>query len=205
MAKKLFNSEIDNKDEYIKSLEAELKILSMKNEQSYTPEKEELAILLEKQEEFLVQQYRDKEFLLSENKRLNQEVSRLVRTVSLNHQYIGFLANSFWWKLTLPMRVIYRKIKNNVPKYAFVSNNLLEENLRVINQKVSILIFTYNAGEEFTMQLDNLEKQKQLSDFEIIIIDRGSQDHTVDYAKKHGATVIEMKDCNLTDSEIYEK
>lgn len=209
MTKKMYNDKkeaIDKKDEYVKSLEKEIEILSMNREKYYTPEKEKLEVLLKKQEEFLIQQYKDKDNLLSENKRLSQEIARLTRTIQLNHQFINYLANSFWWKLTLPMRVIYRKFKNKPLKYNFVTDILSsDDSLKVVEQKVSILIFTYNAGEEFSVQLDNLTKQKLINDIEIIVIDRGSVDNTLTYAKEYGAKIVDIKDCSLTDSEIYEK
>lgn len=194
----------DERDEYIKSLENEIKLLSLKQEKIYDSDGE-ISVLLKKQEEFLVQQYYDKENLLSENRRLNDEISRLIRTISLNHNYINYLANSFWWKFTFPMRFIYRKLKTKGTNYQFVKDAFSEENLINVEDKVSVLIFTYNAGEEFSIQLDNLNKQKKIKDMEIIVVDRGSQDHTIDYAKKYGAKIINIDNLNITDSEVYEK
>lgn len=209
MAKKTYSDtkvELDKKDEYIKALEEEIAILSMNREEYYTPDKEKVGVLLKKQEDFLMQQFQEKEGLVGENIRLNQEIARLTRTIQLNHQFINYLGNSFWWKMTLPLRSIYRRFKNKEPKYNFVAEIPTDDKKVVgIEDKVSILIFTYNAGEEFPIQLDNLTKQKLLKDFEIIVIDRGSVDKTLDYAKKYGAKIINIEDASLTDSEIYEK
>ena len=193
----------DDKDKYIEELEKEIKLLSLGREKKYSDGEEELSILISKQEDFLVQQYRDKDDLLNQNQLLNQDVSRLLRTISINHNYINFLANSFWWKITFPMRYIYRKLKVKKTNYPFVKN--VSDDVFKIEEKVSAIIFTYNAGEEFLIQLEHLKTQKNILDIEIIVVDRGSQDHTVSYAKEAGPKVIEMKDLNITDSRVYEK
>ena len=195
---------IDDKDKYIEELEKEIKMLSLGREQKYSDGEEKLSVLINKQEEFLVQQYRDKDELLSQNQLLNQDVSRLLRTISINHNYINYLANSFWWKITFPMRYFYRKLKTKGTNYQFV-DDVSSDDIVDIDDVVSVLIFTYNAGREFLVQLDNLKKQKCVSNIEIIVVDRGSKDNTVSYAKKAGATVIEIKDLEISDSRIYEK
>lgn len=196
---------LDEKDEYINKLENEIRLLYFKTSDKISSSQEDLSILLQKQNEFLIQQYQDKDSLLAENKRLIEENARLARTIQLNHQFIGYLSNSFWWKLTYPFRYIYRHLKNRHLNYEFVKNILLDENVHSIESKVSILIFSYNAGEEFTVQLNNIKNQKYLDDFEIIVIDRGSSDNTKKYAKKYGAKLIDVSDYKLSDSDIYEK
>ena len=194
------------KDDYIKELEREIKILSLNKEEYYNPDDEKLNIILKKQEDFLLQHYYDRDNLVNENKRLNQELARLTRTIELNHLFINYLGNSYWWKLIYPFRSLYRRIINKPPKYNFVVDVLNnKDKLNKIEEKVSVLIFTYNAGEEFTIQLDNLTKQKLIEEMEIIVIDRGSYDNTLKYAKKYDAKIINIEDNELTDSQIYEK
>ena len=194
---------IDDKDKYIEELEKEIRMLSLGREKKYSDGYEKLSVLINKQEEFLVQQYRDKDELLSQNQLLNQDVSRLLRTISINHNYINFLANSFWWKITFPMRYAYRKLKVKKINYHFVKN--VTDDVSNIEEKVSVILFTYNAGEEFLVQLEHLKAQKYILDMEIIVIDRGSKDNTVSYAKDAGAEVIDIKDAKITDSRVYEK
>ncbi len=166
-------------------------------------EKESLKVLISKQNDFLASFYKEKDELLSENRRLSMENANLIRTISLNHNYINYLSNSFWWKLTFPLRFIYRNFKNKSIDYQFVKN--INDNIEIIDSTISIIINTYNPGEEFKIQLDYLKKQKGIKELEIIIIDRGSTDNTKKYAKEENATFIDMKNNDLTDSEAYEK
>ncbi len=166
-----------------------------------------LQTLLKAQEDFLVNQYADKDNLLAENKRLNDENAKLVRTIMIDNEYINYLLNSFWWKITIPFRIVSRKVKRKMKKdnYQFVQELSMIKDFVPVKEKVSILIFTYNAGEEFTVQLKNLSNQKLLENIEIIIIDRGSTDNTLNYARKAQAKIIYVKDNQLTNDEIYER
>lgn len=166
-----------------------------------------LQALLKAQEDFLVNQYADKDNLIADNKRLNDEIAKLTRTIMIDNEYINYLLNSFWWKITIPFRVVSRRIKKKISKtdYQFVQELSMRKEFVPIKEKISILIFTYNAGEDFTVQLKNLNNQKLLENVEIIIIDRGSTDNTLTYAKKAQANIISVKDNTLTNDEIYEK
>jgi rhamnosyltransferase len=55
--------------------------------------------------------------------------------------------------------------------------------------EVSIVIPTFNAGPEFTASLDRLSAQEGDFEREIIIIDSGSTDGTVELAQRYGAIV----------------
>jgi len=68
----------------------------------------------------------------------------------------------------------------------------VEEQLPLIDKKISVIIPTRNAGKEFPLLLRKLKVQKGIRECEIIIVDSGSSDETVDFAKKEGATVIEI-------------
>ncbi len=191
----------DDKEEYIKKLEEEINVLTKRYKCDSSEEK--IDYLVSKQEELVNQLYKEREKMYSDNQRLSRENANLVRAILLNHDYINYLTNSFWWKLIYPFRLVYRKFKNKKLDYNFVANVLDSDSIRPI-ESVSVIIFTYNAGEEFSVQLDYLKKQKYINNLEIIVIDRGSKDNTIKYAKEAGATIIDMKDTELTDSEIYE-
>jgi glycosyltransferase involved in cell wall biosynthesis len=68
----------------------------------------------------------------------------------------------------------------------------VEEQLPLIDKRISVIIPTRNAGKEFPLLLRKLKVQKAIRECEIIIVDSGSSDDTVDFAKKEGATVIEI-------------
>ena len=161
--------------------------------------------LLKAQEDFLSQLYNERDNLLNENRRLNNEISKLTRTVVISNNYINYLLNSFWWKSTAPFRSISRKIKRNRKlDYNFIENIKLSDNIKPIEEKVSIIIFTYNPGVELEIQLKNLTVQKYINDIEIILIDKGSKDNTEKIASKYNARFIKA-DGQLTDSELYDR
>jgi len=55
--------------------------------------------------------------------------------------------------------------------------------------KVTVIIPTYNAGNQFSCLLDKLRSQT-IHDFELIIIDSSSSDETADIAKKYTDKVV---------------
>lgn len=188
------------KDEYIHFLEDQVKELKYLN----LEKKEDLSTILKIQEEFLIEKYSEKDNLISQNEWLTNEVNRLTRSIAFDRKYIDYLLNSFWWKMTRPFRIISRKIKHvNKDNYDFNSITENDENLPLFDIVVSVIIFTYNAGEEFSIQLENIIKQNQLQKIEIIIIDKGSSDNTVEIAKKYGATVILSNTEKDYFAEIY--
>jgi O-antigen biosynthesis protein len=67
-----------------------------------------------------------------------------------------------------------------------------EENLPLIEKKISVIIPTRNAGAEFPLLLRKLKAQKGIRELEIIVVDSGSSDDTVRFGKDAGATVVEI-------------
>jgi glycosyltransferase involved in cell wall biosynthesis len=57
---------------------------------------------------------------------------------------------------------------------------------------VSVIIPTKNAGGEFRLLLSTLRNQKGLKDIEIIVVDSGSNDETIEIAKAYKAKIIEI-------------
>ncbi len=56
----------------------------------------------------------------------------------------------------------------------------------------SIIIPTLNAGSAFKVLLNSLRSQKEIADVEIIVVDSGSTDDTLNIAKEYEAKVIEI-------------
>lgn len=69
-----------------------------------------------------------------------------------------------------------------------------------IDASVSIVIPTFNAGVEFRWLLRKLQSQKGLRQIEIVIVDSGSQDDTVAWAKEFGCRVIEITQAEFSHS-----
>jgi glycosyltransferase involved in cell wall biosynthesis len=67
-----------------------------------------------------------------------------------------------------------------------------EEGLQALNKKVSVVVPTKNAGRDFQILLKKLKSQKGLRECEIIIVDSGSTDGTLEVARREGTKVIEI-------------
>ena len=177
----------------------------MKKDNDVDFEIKKLKGLLKAQEDYLDSMYHEKERLLEDNKKLNNEISNLRRTISMDNNYINYLLNSFWWKISFPFRKISRTFKKNKRiNYEFVENLSQINEKETIQEKVSVIIYTYNAGVLFEKLLKNISSQKLIKGVEIIVIDNGSTDKTLNIAKKYKSTIIKA-DNQLSQSEIYEK
>lgn len=75
-----------------------------------------------------------------------------------------------------------------------------ESELKSIDAKVSVIIPTKNAGDDFKHLLSKLNKQKGISSIEIIVVDSGSTDKTVELAKSFGAKVKQILPEEFTHS-----
>ncbi|MDG2071444.1 MAG: glycosyltransferase, partial [Pseudomonadales bacterium] len=64
--------------------------------------------------------------------------------------------------------------------------------IETIDSDVSIVIPTFNAGDEFYWLLRKLRQQEGFGDLQIIVVDSGSTDDTVDLARDAGCVVIEI-------------
>ena len=193
-----------NTDEYIKYLEE--KIVELESNSESEQKSLNLNNLLKYQEEYLFQKYKEKDDILRENKRLTEENSRLLRMIMLDQSYIYYLLNSYWWKATIPFRTISRKIKNKkkIDK-VYLQNITADTEVESLNEKVSIIIFTNNPGNEFVVQIENLQKQKYVNNIEIVVVDRGSSDNVKKICEKAKVKFVELEDKEITDDEAYIK
>jgi glycosyltransferase involved in cell wall biosynthesis len=64
-----------------------------------------------------------------------------------------------------------------------------DEQQKIIDTKVSVVIPTKNAGPEFKYTLMKLRNQKGIREVEIVVVDSGSVDSTVATAEEYGAKV----------------
>jgi rhamnosyltransferase len=69
---------------------------------------------------------------------------------------------------------------------------VLEGVISLSTLKASVVILTYNAGPSFGALLDKLFVQKTDFDYEILVIDSGSTDGTVELARRYGAHVHQV-------------
>ena len=68
----------------------------------------------------------------------------------------------------------------------------VEENLPLIDKKISAIIPTRNGGKEFPLLLRKLKTQKGIRECEMILVDSGSSDDTILFGKREGATIVEI-------------
>lgn len=57
---------------------------------------------------------------------------------------------------------------------------------------VSVVVPTYNGGTQFEILLQMLKQQKNCGSVEIVVVDSGSTDGTVELCKKHGVALVQI-------------
>lgn len=75
----------------------------------------------------------------------------------------------------------------------FFLPSLRENNRETINNRVSVVIPTKNAGAEFRGCLERIRNQHGLKEIEIIVVDSGSTDRTLDIANRYQAKVVNIR------------
>jgi glycosyltransferase involved in cell wall biosynthesis len=85
------------------------------------------------------------------------------------------------------------KISPSLPDYRqFESPNITVEDPPQYKEKISVIIPTKDAGDNFNFLLKMWQNQKGFKDIEIIIVDSGSNDNTTIIANHFNAKVIEI-------------
>ena len=78
--------------------------------------------------------------------------------------------------------------------------NGIDTDFSVRLDTLSIVIPTFNAGCDFERNLDVLKKQKGFSAVEIVVVDSGSTDETLTFARKAGCKIIEIPKSEFSHS-----
>jgi glycosyltransferase involved in cell wall biosynthesis len=68
-----------------------------------------------------------------------------------------------------------------------------EDKIKLIDKNVSIIIPTKNAGKDFDITLERIRNQKGLKEINLIIVDSGSTDGTIQLSKNYGAEIYTIK------------
>lgn len=84
-------------------------------------------------------------------------------------------------------------------KYSTPSRNVTKVD-EIIDKKVSIIIPTKNAGADFPFLMKVLRLQEGFKEIEIIVVDSGSSDDTVQIAENHNATIIKIDPLEFSHS-----
>jgi len=111
---------------------------------------------------------------------------RFINTTILYLKHFGLKATIFKIKIKL---FGYGRKKSYIPvQFDYTENDTVNT-----GKSVSVVIPTKNAGESFELLLKNLRNQKGFSEIEIIVVDSGSSDRTIEISQKYGARVIQIK------------
>jgi len=101
---------------------------------------------------------------------------------------------SLWWEYKNyrnSKRILYKN-KIDLPKLD-THVDISSENTNSIDKKVSIVIPTKNGGPDFEYTLEKIRSQEGIHEIEIIIVDSGSTDETIELAKNYGSRVYTIK------------
>ncbi len=164
----------------------------------FIAQKETTRILADKNR-FIADKDRQIDVLNRQVGALNRQVVELQTNIE---QITNTFRNSFSWRVTAPLRFVVGFAKKKPQK---ISNNRIEvdqiEEDQVIfavpervsvEGSVAVIIPTLNAGSEFEQTLTMLSGQELVESLDIVVVDSGSTDGTVELAKKFGALVHEI-------------
>jgi len=96
------------------------------------------------------------------------------------------------------LKKIYSRFDQNTQEFEKHKKYLINvdknnQEIKIIPQKISVIIPTKNAGPFFELALKKIVYQKYLKQLEIIILDSGSSDDTVKIAKRFHAKVVKIR------------
>ena len=83
-------------------------------------------------------------------------------------------------------------IKQVSPK-ASTAASTSDNEIEVVGKSVSVIIPTKNAGKDFPILMKTLNAQRGFEKIEVVIVDSGSTDETLETAKFLGATVVNIE------------
>lgn len=144
-----------------------------------------------------------------ENEKIREECSKNnfkknITPFRINQNIINF---SYY-----PMKAILKKLNIlllhkskpsiNAPPI-FNSKRDHREIIPILNS-ISVIIKTKNAGENFSYVLEKINNQIGIHTLEIIILDFGSTDNTIDYAKKHKAKILNFSTNDFDSKKLID-
>jgi GT2 family glycosyltransferase len=99
------------------------------------------------------------------------------------------------------LKLVHTRPPIAVPKLElFEVETAVERAPHLPRASVSVVIPSWNAGDEFALLLSSLAAQQGCDCVEIIIVDSGSTDGTVKLARDYGARVIEISQAEFSHS-----
>jgi len=122
-----------------------------------------------------------------------RELFELIKNGIKSIAYEGI--RTFWWKTKQLIRevnpLIHRRI--TIEKITIPKKETFEQSVDMIDQKVSVVIPTKNGGIDFDYVLNKVKNQKGIKNLEIVVVDSGSIDDTIEIALKYDAKLFKIK------------
>jgi glycosyltransferase involved in cell wall biosynthesis len=133
----------------------------------------------------------------------------MVRQQVRRHGVLGFWRRIPYYMRQLRARGGLLGARGHAPE--FLVNSEMKRELRLhpeledvaglhLNVSVSVVIPTLNAGQEFGWLLQKLFAQKGVERIEIVVVDSGSRDGTVQIARDAGCVVVEILSSEFSHS-----
>lgn len=144
--------------------------------------------------------------------RVTQNVGRALRGEFRWHGFLGILRRIPYYtrRRELVISLLFGKTAQGQAHWSFQASPMISRPLRLhpdlageaqpIAATVSVVIPTLNPGPEFSMLLRKLREQQGLSDVEVVIVDSGSTDGSVDVARQWDCTVVEIAPLEFSHS-----
>ncbi|MCL2792110.1 MAG: glycosyltransferase [Spirochaetaceae bacterium] len=144
---------------------------------------------------FLIPWYIFKIFCITYNKFLpRRNIKLLLRAYFFSPYYV----------VKLFLKLIQQqasKKKHNKKSAGYIANKILTEgNLKSFDGTVSVVIPVYNGGDDLKNLIAMLKKQEKVGKIEIIAIDSGSVDGSVEFLKKEDVNLTEIPNKDFSHS-----
>ena len=131
-------------------------------------------------------------------------IARLVRSQIRRHGWLGFSRRLPYYlthfRIFFAMLIkgtpaaeghLFARSDAKVPKTIHLHPDLMTVTEQ-LDFSVSVIIPTLNSGGEFSFLLRKLKDQQGVREIEIVIVDSGSTDGTVELARKAGCKIVEI-------------
>lgn len=169
---------------YIKYLEERLAKIT----ENTTIGNQDIDILVDTQNEVIINNASNLKKMLSNGNNYAKQITLLENRILASNAFIEYLTNSFWWKITIPFRLVSRKLANRKTYHPFdFSENVnVEETTRVI-------IYVNNLSGSLEKQVANLQKQTGFNSLDILLFDLSGSKKINDFAERNNLLYLNAK------------
>ena len=183
---------IDKNDQeaYIRYLEERLEKLTKNSSIG----DQDLNTLIDTENEVIINNSYSFKKALSENELLLKQIDELQKRNDMSDEFIQYLMDSFWWKLTQPLRFISRHAKN-LRSYSPFDFSTPKE----IKDEVEVIIYATSSDDNLTKQIENIKNQANFKTIKISIVDLANSEKIAKIAESINIPYINLL---ATDNSI---